>query len=42
MADLANDTKQTIDPNALYIGQGICVAGDVSVPGIIVGDGTVS
>ena len=29
------------EPNALYVGQGVCIKGDVSVPGIIVVDGTV-
>jgi cytoskeletal protein CcmA (bactofilin family) len=30
-----------IEPNTLYVGQGVCVKGDLSVPGIIVVDGTV-
>jgi cytoskeletal protein CcmA (bactofilin family) len=29
------------EPNALYVGQGVSVKGDISVPGIIVVDGTV-
>jgi len=29
------------EPNALYVGQGVSIKGDISVPGIIVVDGTV-
>jgi cytoskeletal protein CcmA (bactofilin family) len=29
------------EPNTLYVGQGVCVKGDISVPGIVVVDGTV-
>ena len=29
------------EPNALYVGQGVSIIGDISVPGIIVVDGTV-
>lgn len=42
MADLSQaSTIPAIEPNTLYIGQGVCVKGEVSVPGIVVIDGVV-
>jgi cytoskeletal protein CcmA (bactofilin family) len=29
------------EPNALYVGEGVCVKGEISVPGILVVDGTI-
>jgi cytoskeletal protein CcmA (bactofilin family) len=31
----------TIEPNTLYVGQGVCIKGDVMVPGILVVDGLI-
>jgi cytoskeletal protein CcmA (bactofilin family) len=36
-----SDEARMIEPNALYIGKGVSIAGDISVPGIVVVDGTV-
>lgn len=30
-----------VEPNTLYVGEGVCVKGDLSVPGVIVVDGQV-
>lgn len=38
------EPKQTgpdIEPNTLYVGQGVCLRGDVTVPGTVVVDGTI-
>lgn len=42
MADHSPDNdSRTIEPNTLYIGQGVSVKGDISVPHIVVVDGAV-
>jgi cytoskeletal protein CcmA (bactofilin family) len=40
----AHDQQQSfpnVEPNALHVGEGVCVKGDISVPGILVVDGQV-
>lgn len=41
MADHNQDHGRTIQPNTLYIGEGVIVKGDISVPDIVVVDGAV-
>jgi cytoskeletal protein CcmA (bactofilin family) len=42
MADRSQDSHiPTIEPNTLYVGQGVCIKGDVLVPGIVVVDGLI-
>jgi cytoskeletal protein CcmA (bactofilin family) len=41
MADQNQATIPAIEPNTLYIGLGVCVKGEVTVPGIVVVDGVV-
>jgi cytoskeletal protein CcmA (bactofilin family) len=42
MTDISRDNAgRSAEPNTLYIGQGVCVTGDISVPGIVVVDGIV-
>jgi cytoskeletal protein CcmA (bactofilin family) len=42
MPDHSQDSDNaSIEPNALYIGQGVSVKGDISVPNIVVVDGSV-
>jgi len=36
-----NNGIPTIEPNTLYVGQGVCIKGDVLVPGILVVDGLI-
>ena len=40
----AHDQHQSfpnVEPNTLYVGEGVCVKGDISVPGIVVVDGLI-
>jgi cytoskeletal protein CcmA (bactofilin family) len=41
MAEHSQHSVPTIEPNTLYVGQGVCVKGDISVPGIVVVDGAI-
>jgi cytoskeletal protein CcmA (bactofilin family) len=41
MAEHNQQSFPTVEPDTLYVGEGVCIKGDLSVPGVVVIDGQV-